>query len=126
MTNSTVSGDAADNCPDFATVTGVWALDPPPTSSSPLRPGAALRHLGALAVLFALSTLTSIQDPWLHERQRHAQSSVSNPFGPIRPRRLSVVQARRVALEVLRRAEQERLRVAQEEADRGIDWEAET
>lgn len=125
MTDTSVSGYVASDGQEVVAATGEWAFDWAVAPSLTLKPTRTMWHLAGLAVLLAVSSLTSIPDPWLEGAQQRAQSSVGNVFDAVRPRRISIAQARRIALDALRRAEQERLRVAQREAERGIDWEGE-
>ena len=126
MTDASVSGYAASQGQQAVAATGEWAFDWAVAPSLTVKPTRTRWHLAGLAVILAVSSLTSVPDPWLEGAQQRAQFSVGNGFDAVRPRRISIAQARRVALDALRRAEQERLRMAQEEADRGIDWEDDT
>lgn len=126
MTDASVSWYAASQGQEAVAATGEWAFDGAFGPRLTVEPTRTMWHLAGLAVILAVSSLTSVSDPWFEGAQQRAQSSVGNGFDAVRPRRISIAQARRVALDALRRAEQERLRMAQEEAERGIDWEGET
>lgn len=123
MTETSTCGgiDVEDGGPIAAT--GRWAFDLTPRTGPTVRSPLLPRRLAGCLVLLAVSSFTSIADPWLDERRHRAQSSTLGVLRQPSRRRLSVAEARQMAMEVLYRAEEERAILASEEARRGINWE---
>jgi len=87
------------------------------------RASRSLAQFARLALLLALSSMSSAPDAWFLTQQQRSTSTMSSTFRTSSRRRVTLREARRLALEVLYRAEAERAVAAQAEAERGIDWE---
>ena len=88
-------------------------------------PQGLLRDAG-IAVVLAISPVTTGHDPWFAEQKEQAPTTLGTPFQPVLGRPITVLEARTIALEILAQAEEERLRFAEAEARRGIDGEQQT
>ena len=85
--------------------------------------GRSLGHFARLALLLAVSSMSSAPDPWFLTQQQRSQLTMSSTFQTSSRRRITPLEARRMALEILYRAEAGRAAAAEAEAKRGIDWE---
>lgn len=83
----------------------------------------SLVHLVRLALLMAVSSMSSAPDPWFLTQQQRSVSAMSSTFQRSSRRRITPLEARRMALEILRRAEAGRATAAEAEAKQGIEWE---
>lgn len=112
---------------DRLTGSGNWTLDEVASGgrAAPkcVRPGFSLPQLARLALLVAISSVSSGLDPWLQTRQRRSPLTLTSTFQTSTRRRITPSEARRMALEILHRAEAERAAIAFVEARQGIDWE---
>lgn len=86
-------------------------------------PASSLVHFARLALLLAVSSMSSAPDPWFLTQQQPSVLTISSTFQTSSRRRIDPLEARRLALEILRRAEAGRAAAAEAEAKRGIDWE---
>lgn len=103
--------------------TGQWSVKG--TSEAQTRPvlfRKCLQPLG-LALVFALSPITALADPWLSERRRFSHPTARISIEVMHRRRLSLSQARRLALELLASREDARLMTAEREARRAFEIE---
>ncbi|GBD96923.1 MAG TPA: hypothetical protein ENG83_13250 [Nitrospirae bacterium] len=80
------------------------------------------RNIG-IATFFALSPVTAIHDPWLHEKKRRDAVVTISVYQEVIGRIVSRSEALQLAHQILIDAERERLAVAEFEAARGIQWE---
>jgi len=76
-----------------------------------------------MAVLLAVSSMSSGPDPWFEGRRQLSRLTSSSTFQTSSRRRITPLEARRLALEILHRAEAGRAAAAEAEARQGIDWE---
>lgn len=73
------------------------------------------------AFIFATSSITTMADPWLLEKQRReAVITVSSYQKYVHL--ISRAEALRITRNILEQAEQERIAIADWEAERGIQW----
>ena len=85
--------------------------------------GRTVPQLARLALLLAISSVSSGPDPWSGTQQQRCQLTMSSTFQTSTRRRITPLEARSLALEILHRAEAGRAASAEAEAKRGIDWE---
>ena len=105
------------------TATGEWSIEEPtePHSSQNVLRG-FLWPIGIGAML-ALSSVTSVPDPWIVKQHRRTQPTVQIVLEVSGRRRLSRREARAIALHLLERMEMARLEAATDEARRAIPLE---
>lgn len=105
------------------TASGPW--EPSPHQPSVGRPAhVTWPTYAGMAVILAVSSLTTGVDLWLDERRRQATSVQRSWFVPFKRQYVSMAEARRIALEILAQADAERLLTAAEEARRDSYWES--
>ena len=85
--------------------------------------GRAAPQLARLALLLAISSVSSGPDPWFETQQQCSPRTMTSTFQTSSRRRITPLEARRLALAILRRAEAGRAAAAAAEALQGIDWE---
>ena len=88
---------------------------------APVGRGAA--QVARLALLLAISSVSSGLDPWFETQQQRSQLTMSSTFQTSSRRRITLRAALRLADEIMRRAEEGRLKAAVEEANRQFDLE---
>lgn len=87
-----------------------------------LLPG-TLKRIAGLTLVLAVSSLTSVVDPWTEQRLERSPVTVAAGLRPFAKRRVSAAEARRIVLDILYRTEERRQQAVREEATHGIDWE---
>lgn len=111
---------------DTLSGSGNWAFDDGTRAFAgpKLAPvGRTVPQLARLALLLAISSVSSGPDPWRETQQHRSQITMTSTFQTSSRRRITPLEARRMALEILHKAEAGRAAVAEAEAKRGIDWE---
>jgi hypothetical protein len=127
MNDTTVVHDTPTVGPGSCSGSGDWGYNSTALSLSPGRRAMPASHpvhpWRGLALLLAVSTLTSTVDPWAEHRQERSGASLAISLGPSTKRRILPSEARRIALELLHRSEQRREESLRGEASHEICWE---
>jgi hypothetical protein len=112
---------------DFLSSSGNWAFDDDTRGFAPgaryVPTGRATPQLLGLALLLAVPSVSSGQEPRFDVQRHRSPLTMTTTFQTSSRRRISPLEARKMALAILHRAEAERAAAAQAEAERGIDWE---
>ena len=103
-----------------------WAFDDGTHSLFDFRVRPASRrlwHFARFALLLAVSSMSSAQDPWVLMRQQQSLWRTNTTLQTSSRRRITMREALKMADDIMRRAEEGRLKASEEEAKRGFDWE---
>ena len=105
------------------TASGPWSIENLcETQTARKSPQGYLRPLG-IGLVLALSTMTSVADPWVADRKRYSEPTSYILIGSVGHRRISLQEARRLAFWLMAETEAARLRAAEREARRAFDIE---
>lgn len=105
------------------TASGPWSVKSVPEAKTARKPlDGCLRPLG-FGLVLALSTMTSVVDPWVAYRKQYSEPTSYILIGSVGHGRISLREARQLAFWVMAETEAARLRAAEREARRAFDIE---
>ena len=99
-----------------------WIAQPVDAQSTRQSPRGCLRPFG-IGMVLALSSLTSLADPWVADRKRYTEPTSQALVELTGPRRITLRRARQLALQLLADIERARLQAAHDEACKAFDIE---
>jgi hypothetical protein len=75
-----------------------------------------------VAIVFAVSPMTVLPDPWLYEKRQRTAVITSSIYEDIIGKLISRTEALRIVRKILEKAEEERIAIYAWEASREIQW----